>query len=61
MEVKRHCVKLLDKFGSFEHTKAVLHDIDQSIREEVKKIGENPPMISLIDELLSWKEMAENP
>ncbi|KAK7604807.1 hypothetical protein V9T40_005993 [Parthenolecanium corni] len=61
VEVKRHCIKLLDKFGSFDHTRTVLLNIDKSIREEVQRIGENPLMISLIDELLSWDQMAENP
>lgn len=59
VDVKRHCVKLLEKYGSFEHTRQVLLDIDKSAREEVKKLGDNEMMISVIDSLYTWHDMPE--
>ncbi|XKL59856.1 hypothetical protein PGB90_000872 [Kerria lacca] len=35
--------------------------LNNEIRNEVEKIGSNPLMISLIDELLNWSQMAQNP
>ena len=61
VEVKRYCVKLLEKFGSFEYTRNVLLNIDKEVREEVKKLGDNSYMTSLIDELLTFDQMAINP
>lgn len=61
VEVKRYCVKLLERFGSFDYTRNVLLSIDKEVREEVKKLGENSLMISLIDELLTFDQMAINP
>lgn len=60
IEVKRYCVKLLEKFGSFQYTRNILLDIDKEVRAEVAKLGDNPLMISLIDELLSWDSMEMN-
>lgn len=60
VEVKRYCVRLLEKFGSFHYTRNVLLGIDRKVRDEVAKLGDNPLMISLIDELLSWDTMKEN-
>ena len=54
-------MKLLEKFGSFEYTRNVLLNIDKEVREEAKKLGENSFMTSLIDELLTFDQMAINP
>ncbi|XP_029666168.1 geranylgeranyl pyrophosphate synthase-like, partial [Formica exsecta] len=45
IEVKRHCVKLLEKFGSFEYTKKVLEDLDVKARAEIERLGGNPPLM----------------
>ncbi|XP_029679310.1 geranylgeranyl pyrophosphate synthase-like [Formica exsecta] len=42
IELKHHCVKLLEKFGSFEYTKNVLEDLDVKARAEIKRLGGNP-------------------
>lgn len=59
--MKRHCVKILERFGSFDYTRNVLLSIDKEVREEVKKLGDNALMMSLIDELLTFDQMAINP
>lgn len=38
--MKKYCVDLLEKFGSFEHTRHKLKELEQQIREEVEKLGE---------------------
>jgi len=55
VEVKRYCVKLLEKFGSFDYTRSTLRKIDEEIRREVEELGENPLMMELLDEMLHWE------
>lgn len=55
VEVKRYCVTLLEKFGSFSHTREVLGDLDMKARAEVKRLGGNPLLIKILDELLTWQ------
>lgn len=51
VDVKKYCVKLLDNFGSFEHTRKVLTQLDADARKEVENLGGNPLMITILDEL----------
>ncbi|XP_070158262.1 terpene synthase-like [Polyergus mexicanus] len=51
IEVKHHCIKLLEKFGSFEYTKSVLEELDLKARAEIERLGGNPLLIKLLDEL----------
>jgi geranylgeranyl diphosphate synthase, type III len=60
IEVKRYCVNLLDKFGSFEYTRQVLAQLDNEARDEVANLGGNPLMESLLDELLNWRDAPES-
>ncbi|XP_043252452.1 geranylgeranyl pyrophosphate synthase-like [Colletes gigas] len=55
IEVKRYCVNLLEKFGSFAYTRGVLEELDKKARDEVKRLGGNPLLIQVLDELLNWK------
>ncbi|XP_046738425.1 geranylgeranyl pyrophosphate synthase isoform X2 [Diprion similis] len=55
VEVKRYCVTLLEKFGSFGHTRGVLGDLDLKARAEVERLGGNPLLIKILDELLTWQ------
>lgn len=45
----------MEKFGSFAYTRKVLSELDQEAREEVEKLGGNPHLIAILDELLEWK------
>lgn len=56
VEVKRYCVGLLEKFGSFAYTRKVLEQLDNEAREEIAVLGGNPLLESLLDDLLKWKE-----
>ena len=46
---------LLEKFGSFAYTREILGDLDRQAREEIERLGGNPHLVTVLDELLSWK------
>ncbi|XP_043273504.1 geranylgeranyl pyrophosphate synthase [Venturia canescens] len=54
VNVKKYCITLLEKFGSFAYTRSVLEELDKSAREEIERLGGNPKLTALLDELLSW-------
>ncbi|XP_015363168.1 PREDICTED: geranylgeranyl pyrophosphate synthase-like [Diuraphis noxia] len=54
VDVKKYCVKLLDNYGSFEHTRKVLTQLDADARKEVENLGGNPLMIKILDGLRTW-------
>ncbi|KAK1118956.1 Geranylgeranyl pyrophosphate synthase, variant 2 [Melipona bicolor] len=56
IEVKRYCVNLLEKFGSFAYTRTVLEELDKKARNEVQRLGGNPLLVRLLDELINWKD-----
>ncbi|XP_063841399.1 terpene synthase-like isoform X2 [Scylla paramamosain] len=51
LEVKRYCVSLLEKFGSLQHTQETLRTLDNEARQEIAKLGGNPHLEALLDEL----------
>ncbi|KAG6802383.1 geranylgeranyl pyrophosphate synthase isoform X1 [Apis mellifera caucasica] len=55
IEVKRYCVKLLEKFGSFTYTRTLLEELDKKARDEIARLGGNPLLIQVLDNLKSWK------
>lgn len=55
VEVKRYCISLLEKLGSFKYTRETLEELDQVARQEAEKLGPNPIMESLLNDLLTWK------
>ncbi|XP_029048387.1 geranylgeranyl pyrophosphate synthase isoform X1 [Osmia bicornis bicornis] len=55
IEVKRYCVNLLEKFGSFAYTRNVLEELDKKARDEVQRLGGNPLLVDVLDELMNWK------
>jgi geranylgeranyl diphosphate synthase type 3 len=59
LELKKYCVALLEKFGSFSYTRKALERLDAEVRAEVAKHGGNPQLQALLDELLNWKKTEE--
>ena len=59
VEVKKYCVSLLEKLGSFKYTRETLEALDKEARNEVEMLGPNPIMNTLLDELLSWKTSSD--
>ncbi|XP_030572768.1 geranylgeranyl pyrophosphate synthase isoform X1 [Drosophila novamexicana] len=55
IEVKKYCISLLEKLGSFQYTRKVLETLDVEARAEVARLGGNPYMDRLLNKLLSWK------
>lgn len=60
VEVKRYCIGLLEKLGSFKYTQEVLDELDKQARKEVQLLGPNPIMENLLNDLLSWKDSEVN-
>ncbi|XP_031831300.1 geranylgeranyl pyrophosphate synthase quemao [Nomia melanderi] len=56
VEVKQYCVNLLDKFGSFTYTRTVLQELDRKAKAEVQRLGGNPLLMKLLDELKNYKD-----
>jgi geranylgeranyl diphosphate synthase type 3 len=59
VEVKKYCITLLEKFGSFSYTRKTLERLDAEARAEVAKHGGNPLLEAVLDELLNWKRRTE--
>lgn len=55
IEVKKYCINLLEKLGSFKYTRDILLSLDKQAREEVRALGPNTFMENLLNELLSWQ------
>ncbi|KAG6445824.1 hypothetical protein O3G_MSEX004100 [Manduca sexta] len=55
VEVKRYCITLLEKLGSFRYTRGILHALDLEARSEVNRLGGNPQLEALLDDLLTWR------
>ncbi|XP_068243946.1 terpene synthase [Palaemon carinicauda] len=55
LEVKRYCVSLLEKFGSLEHTKETLWKLESDARNEIVRLGGNPHLERVLDELRDWE------
>ena len=54
-ELKKHCVTLLENFGSLSFTRRTLEELDIEARTEVAKHGGNPMLEDILDKLLEWK------
>lgn len=49
-EVKKYCVSLLEKFGSFDYTKKRLRELHDAAVQEVTKLGGNPLMEKVVED-----------
>jgi len=55
VELKKYCVTLLEKFGALSYTRHTLEELDAELRVEIAKLGGNPMLEDVLDELLDWK------
>uniref|UniRef100_A0A1B0AY66 Geranylgeranyl pyrophosphate synthase n=4 Tax=Glossina TaxID=7393 RepID=A0A1B0AY66_9MUSC len=60
VEVKKYCISLLEKLGSFQYTRNVLESLDREARAEVTRLGGNQYMDILLDKMLLWKTANDN-
>ncbi|XP_046392536.1 geranylgeranyl pyrophosphate synthase isoform X1 [Ischnura elegans] len=58
IEVKKYCVSLMDRYGSFAYTRQLLEQLDSEAREEISRLGSNPLMEAVMDEVGNWRETA---
>ncbi|XP_055307370.1 terpene synthase isoform X2 [Sitodiplosis mosellana] len=54
VEVKKYCIHLMEKMGSFEYCKKTLQMLNEQARAEVANLGPNKYMDTLLDELCTW-------
>uniref|UniRef100_A0A023F5X7 Putative geranylgeranyl pyrophosphate synthase/polyprenyl synthetase n=1 Tax=Triatoma infestans TaxID=30076 RepID=A0A023F5X7_TRIIF len=54
VEVKKYCISLLEKFGSFAYTREVLTTLCSEARKEVASLGGNPHLEAILDEVLTF-------
>jgi hypothetical protein len=59
VELKKHCVKLLEEFGSLRYTRQTLEELDAELRTQVAKHGGNPQLDDILDELLEWEKWTD--
>jgi len=55
VELKKYCVTLLENFGSLNYTRWTLEELDAEARAEVAKLGGNPLLEDILDEMLGRK------
>ena len=56
VELKKYFVTLLEKLGSLSYTRHTLEELDAELRVDVDKLGGNPMLQDVLDELLDWKK-----
>ena len=55
VKLKKYFVTLLENFGSLSYTRRTLEELDAELRAEVAKLGGNPVLEDVLDEMLDWK------
>ncbi|CAD5120299.1 DgyrCDS8872 [Dimorphilus gyrociliatus] len=51
IDVKKYCVQLIEDSGSFDYTIKVLKELEKQIIENIEKLGGNPLLLGLVNEL----------
>ena len=52
-DLKRYCVSLMEKIGSFAYTREVLEKLRIEIREEIEALGGNPLLDTFMDDVVA--------
>jgi len=60
VELKKYCFTLLEKFGSLSFMRRTLEELDAEAMAEVAKLGGNPVLENVLNELLYWKKDRDN-
>lgn len=56
VDVKKYCVSLMEKFGSFSYTRQTLDGLVVEAKKEIERLGGNPHLDAMLDELCNWKK-----
>lgn len=51
IDVKKYCIDYMESIGTFEYTREVLRELEESLRKQVEGLGGNPHLLNLIDKL----------
>ncbi|EEB16507.1 geranylgeranyl pyrophosphate synthase, putative [Pediculus humanus corporis] len=54
VDVKKYCVSLLEKFGSFAYTRETLENLVIEAKKEIDRLGGNPHLDALLNEFCNW-------
>lgn len=57
LEVKRYCVGLMESYGSFLYTRAILEDLEKAAYAEIKRLNGNPAVEEILNSLNDWKSV----
>ena len=60
VELKKYCFTLLEKFGSLSFMRRTLEELDAEARAEIAKLGGNPVLEKVLNDLLDWKKDADD-
>ncbi|CAH0729178.1 unnamed protein product, partial [Brenthis ino] len=55
VSLKKYFVSLLNTLGSLQYTRHVMEEMDREARAMVSKLGGNPIMEAVLDDLCNWK------
>lgn len=50
-DVKKYCIDYMESIGTFEYTRQVLRELEESLRKQIDGLGGNPHLLNLIDRL----------
>jgi len=45
----------MENFGSLKYTRHTLEELDAELKAEVARLGGNPVLENVLDEMLNWK------
>jgi hypothetical protein len=54
IEMKHYYIETLEKYGSLKYMKCLLDELDAAARVEIKRLGDNPLLIKILNELKDW-------
>lgn len=56
-EMKRLCMELMEKYGSFTYTRSVLEELETAAFDEIKRLNGNPYFEAILNSLNDWKSI----
>jgi hypothetical protein len=59
VDLKKHCFKLLEEFGSLRYTRQTLEELYVELRTEIAKHGGNPLLDDFLDGLLELSKCSD--
>eukprot|EP00730_Choanoeca_flexa_P019462 TRINITY_DN9504_c0_g1_i1.p1 TRINITY_DN9504_c0_g1~~TRINITY_DN9504_c0_g1_i1.p1 ORF type:complete len:309 (+),score=60.55 TRINITY_DN9504_c0_g1_i1:75-1001(+) len=51
VDLKKHCLRCMEKTGSFAYTRTILNDLEATARQQIADLGGNEPLLAIVDHL----------